>query len=231
MDNEELLCEPDYGSVTASETRQTRGVLCMSTPSSNATNLFRGVRVIAILILALLAVAALTTARAGAETLTAGNGFYNVDVDSGNGQYTVTTGPSHPLGEGLNVLFGGGSPGTSFDTVRSYTSGQNYDLRSVPQSTVPLGSTGFQTTYTISGADNFTVVQTVRVDGAKFEDSHVEVTTVVTNNGGAPARIGVRYLWDSQINQDDGPTFHQTSPNGPVLVTEQDFAAPVFPFY
>lgn len=170
-------------------------------------------------------------AAARAETLTAGNGFYNVDVNSENGQYTVTTGPSHPLGEGLNVLFGGGSPGTSFDTVRSYTSHTDYDLRSAPSSTVPLGSTGFQTTYTISGKDNLTVVQTVRVDGVKFEDSHVEVTTIVTNNGGAPVRIGVRYLWDYQINEDDGPTFQQNNPNGPVLLTEQDFPSPSFEYY
>lgn len=170
-------------------------------------------------------------AAARAETLTAGNGFYNVDVNSENGQYTVTTGPSHPLGEGLNVLFGDGSPGTSFDTVRSYASHTDYDLRGVPSSTVPLGSTGFQTTYTISGEDNFTVVQTVRVDGVKFEDSHVEVTTVVTNNGGAPAPIGVRYLWDYQINEDDGPTFQQNNPDGPVLLTEQEFPSPGFGYY
>lgn len=180
---------------------------------------------------ALLALVLLFGAEARAETLTAGNGIYNVDVDSENGQYTVTTGPSHPLGEGLNVLFGDGSPGTSFDTVRSYASHTDYDLRDAPSSTVPLGSTGFQTTYTISGEDNFTVVQTVRVDGIKFEDSHVEVTTVVTNNGGAPVPIGVRYLWDYQINEDDGPTFQQNSPDGPVLLTEQEFLSPSFGYY
>jgi hypothetical protein len=189
-------------------------------------------RVVAVLVLALLAFGATGAARAGAETLTAGNGFYNVDVNSETGQYTVTTGPSHPLGEGLNVLFGNGSPGTSFDTLRSYESGKNYELPSVPGSTTEaLGSTGFQTTYTISGVDNFTVVQTVRVVGVKFEDSHVEVTTVVTNTGGESRTIGVRYLWDYQINQDDGPTFQQDNPNGPVLLTEQDFPFPGFGFY
>jgi hypothetical protein len=203
----------------------------MLRPTSYATSSFRPLRLVAIVVLALLAAAAITAARAGAETLTAGNGFYNVDVNSENGQYTVTTGPSHPLGEGRNVLFGDGSPGTSFDTVRSYASHTDYDLRNVPSTTVPIGSTGFQTTYTISGEDNFTVVQTVRVDGVKFEDSHVEVTTVVTNNGAAPAPIGIRYLWDYQINEDDGPTFQQNNPNGPVLLTEQDFPAPAFEYY
>lgn len=179
----------------------------------------------------LLSLLLLFAVAARAETLTAGNGFYNVDVNNENGQYTVTTGPSHPLGEGLNVLFGDGSPETSFDTVRSYASHTDYDLRNVPSSTVPLGSTGFQTTYTISGEDSFTVVQTVRVDGVKFEDSRVEVTTVVTNNGGTSVPIGVRYLWDYQINEDDGPTFQQNNPDGPVLLTEQEFPSPGFQYY
>ncbi|MGN6257980.1 MAG: hypothetical protein ACTHN3_09575 [Solirubrobacterales bacterium] len=197
------------------------------------TEPFHPLRIFLTFALVLLALATLATARADAEVLTAGNGFYNVDVNSENGQYTVTTGPSHPLGEGLNVLFGDGSPGTSFDTLRSYASGKDYILSGVTsQSTVPLGTTGFQTTYTISeGADSFSVVQTVRVDGVKFEDSHVEVTTVVTNTGGATQKIGVRYLWDYQINQDDGPTFQQNNPNGPVLLTEQDFPSPGFQYY
>lgn len=193
-------------------------------------------RLTAILVLALLSLAALGAARAQAETVVAGNGFYNVDLDSETGRYTVTTGPSHPLGEGLNVLFGGGSPGTSFDTLRSYTgagAGEDYVLPEVPGSvTVPLGSTGFQTTYTINeNGDEFTVVQTARVDGSGYEDSHVEVTTVVTNNSALTKTIGVRYLWDYQINEDDGPTFQQDNPNGPVLLTEQEFPAPSFEYY
>jgi hypothetical protein len=194
--------------------------------------LTRPLRLCAIFAFALLALAALGAGRAGAETLVAGNGFYNVDVSSETGQYTVTTGPSHPLGEGLNVLYGGGSPGTSFDTLRSYSSGENYVLMNQPASVAALGSTGFQTTYTIAnGEDNFTVVQTVRVDGSGYEDSHVEVTTIVTNTGVVPRTIGIRYLWDYQINQDDGPTFQQDNPTGPVLLTEQAFPAPAFEYY
>jgi hypothetical protein len=190
---------------------------------------------LALLAAASLAFLALASAPARAETLTAGNGIYNVDVSSEDGEYTVTTGASHPLGEGLNVLFGGGSPGTSFDSIRSYTSGTDYTLPSIStQSTVPLGSNGFQTTYTLSKPtqeDDLAVVQTVRADGSTFVDSHVEVTTVVTNTGAAPVQIGLRYLWDYQINEDDGPIFQADEPNGPVLLTEQDFPAPAFDHY
>lgn len=182
-----------------------------------------------------LVAAALFAGAARAETVSAGNGIYTVDVNNEDGEYTVTTGPSHPLGEGLNVLFGDGSPGTSFDSIHSYTSGADYELPSISsQSTVALGTTGFQTSYALSQPaqeDDLGVVQTVRADGSTFGDSRVEVTTVVTNNGAAPEQIGVRYLWDYQINEDDGPTFQADEPTGPVLLTEQDFPAPSFDHY
>ncbi|HVV91087.1 MAG TPA: hypothetical protein VHB53_11380 [Solirubrobacterales bacterium] len=187
------------------------------------------------LLAATLAFLALAGGIARAETLTAGNGIYNVDVNSENGEYTVTTGASHPLGEGLNVLYGDGQPGTTFDSIHSYTSGTDYELPDVStQSTVPLGTTGFQTTYALSrpeAEDDLSVVQTVRADGSTFADSRVEVTTVLTNTGTAPVQIGVRYLWDYQINEDDGPTFQADDPDGPVLLGEQDFPSPSFDHY
>lgn len=181
--------------------------------------------------------ATLWSSVAQAETLTAGNGIYSVYVNNENGQYTVTTGPSHPLGPGLNVLFGSGTPGTSFDTVRSYGSGPtDYELRNIASpTTVPLGTTGFRTTFTLStggGAnDDLSIVQDVQASGTTFLDSHVDVTTVVTNTGTTPRQIGVRYLWDYQIARDDGPTFQANEPDGPVLLTEESFPHPSFDRY
>jgi len=182
----------------------------------------------------LLGLAALGAGPARAETLTAGNGIYSFEVDSETGRYTATTGPSHPLGAGLNILFGGGNPSTSFDTVRSYTSSTNYVLPNVAgSSTVPLGSNGFQTHYALNeeGGDNLEAVQTLRVNGTTFANSYAEVTTVVTNNGPTPVKIGIRYLWDYQINLDDGPTFQADEPNGPVLLREESFPSPSFDHY
>lgn len=120
------------------------------------------------LVLGLVATA-LFAGAARAETVSVGNGIYTVDVNNEDGEYTVTTGPSHPLGEGLNVLFGDGTPGTSFDSIHSYTSGVDYELPSISsRSTVALGTTGFQTTYSLSRPeqeDDLGVVQTVRADG------------------------------------------------------------------
>lgn len=186
---------------------------------------------VAIVSLGLLA-PALGAASAQAEILNGGNGIYRVFIDNEDGQYTVATGPLHPLGEGLNVLFGDGDPGTSFDSIHSYTSGANYVLPNVAtQTTEALGSTGFRTTYTITGLDALTVVQEVQVFGSTFDDSRVEVTTVVTNNGGSPVRLGIRYLWDYQIGEDDGPTFQANEPNGPVLLSEETFLSPNFDHY
>ncbi|MGH7622449.1 MAG: hypothetical protein ACREMU_08940, partial [Gemmatimonadaceae bacterium] len=58
-----------------------------------------------------------------------GNDFYQVFVTNtaaaGIGQYTVMTGPNHPVtistGSPKNVLFGDGTPGTSYNTIHSYT--------------------------------------------------------------------------------------------------------------
>ncbi len=157
-------------------------------------------------------------------TVTAGNSIYRVHVQdisgAGVGLYTATTGPGHPAGEGLNVLFGGGFPGTTFNTIRSYTSNTDYvqdDGKSSSNTNVfldpfgvvtPLGATGFRTTYTLAGTpDTLTIIQYVKVNGTTFEDSSVEVTTTVINNGASAVDIGIRYLWDYQVGTDDGPTF------------------------
>jgi Ca2+-binding RTX toxin-like protein len=191
----------------------------------------------------LLATTLFIASPARAVTQTAGNGIYNVYVDDTNGQYTATTAAGHPSGNGLNVLFGDGGPGTTFNSLRSYTTSTNYtqdgtggsvDLGPL-SSTAPLGTTGFRTTYVLPGPsttpDTLTIVQDVLVNGTTFDNSTIEVTWRVTNNGSGPVNIGVRYLWDYQIADDDGPTFQQQSPDGSVLLNEADFAPPAFEFY
>lgn len=163
--------------------------------------------------------------------LTAGNDYYQVHVaDSGNvGQYTATTGPAHPAGSGLNVIYGDGIPGTSFTTIRSYTSSTDYtqdDGKTSSFAVVPLGplgtvsalgTTGFRTVYNVTGNDQLTITQDIRVNGSTFEDSTIELTTTVQNNGVTAVRIGIRHLIDYQIGTDDGPIFQ------PVNVVQGDF--------
>lgn len=188
------------------------------------------------------------------------NGFYTVFVTDvagpGIGQYTVMTGPQHPVtistGSPKNVIFGNGNPGTSYNTVHSFTTNTDYVNAStapslpgifvldpthagVTATVTPLGLTGFRTTYVLSGPPNtpdaLTIVEDVNTHGSTFETSTVEVTTKVTNNGAANASIGIRYLWDMNIGDDDGPTFQQLSPDAAVLHTEQTFTSPSFGFF
>jgi len=189
----------------------------------------------------------------------AGNSFYQVFVNAdqapGIGEYTIETGPNHPVtistGSPQNVLFGNGVPGTSYNSFFSYTTGTTYvatDFNAAPNlvvlnpttpgitaSVTPLGSTGFRTTYTLAGPpqtpDKLTIVQDVNTHGTTFQTSTVEVTTTITNNGSAPVAMGLRYLWDTQIGQDDGPTFQPLNPDAAVLLTEKNFQPPTFGFY
>jgi hypothetical protein len=183
-------------------------------------------------------------------TLLAGNGYYSVHVEdapagTGVGTYTFTTGASHPAGPGLDILYGGGFPGTSFNTIRSYTTGTDYvQTTTAPFSTnavvsldgsgvvTPIGTTGFRTTYTLVAApDDLTIVSDLNVNGTNAGNSSIEITTTVTNDGGAPVTIGVRYLMDLQINADDGPTFTQVTPNAATRKNETSYTPPAFERY
>jgi hypothetical protein len=184
-------------------------------------------------------------------TVNAGNTFYNVYVEDisgwGQGVYTATTGPAHPSGSNLNVLYGHGWPGTSFNTIRSYTTGTDY-VQSLGKSSantviwldpyaipvIPIAN-GFRTTYILPGPpttpDALIIHSDVKVNGTTYLLSNIEVSTTIINTSESPVDIGVRYLWDFQIGLDDGPTFQAFNPNGPVLTTEAEFMYPAFESY
>src|SRR3989442_13470099 len=69
------------------------------------------------------------------DAVCAGNTIYTVCVDDvfSKGRYTAKTGLMHPA-PGLNLLFGGAanSPGTSFNSYRSFTTSTTYTQGSVP---------------------------------------------------------------------------------------------------
>lgn len=176
-------------------------------------------------------------------TIEAGNDIYRIFVEDvvgfGVGLYTAMTGPNHPSGPGLNVLYGDGSPGTTFNTIRSYTSQTDYvqDTSSSPPftsilldtygTTELIDSTGVRTIYNLPGPpetpDKLTITQEIDVKGTTFEDSYITVTTIINNNSSEAIEVGIRYLWDFQIGDDDGPTFEAISPDGSVLTNETEF--------
>jgi len=214
--------------------------------------------------LAVAAAMVLSAAAAVGVASTGGNSFYQVAVENaaagvGLGAYTVTTGALHPIVGPLgtqNILFGGGIPGTSFTTIRSYTSGTDYVQRNgltlaagAPLTLAlegfvaageeavavgdPMSPTGFMTIYrpgvVAAAPDDLVIRQTATAIGATFNNSAVMLRTAITNNGGAPVSVGVRYLWDMQIGSgDDGPSFKTKGPDGLPLPTDTTFFTPTF---
>lgn len=192
-----------------------------------------------------------------AAVVTAGNAFYQVHVEDaqggvGVGMYTATTGPAHPAGAGLNVLFGGGTPGTTFNTLRSFSTDTDYVQISGSSVTsavavvsldgfgtvTPIGTTGFRTTYVLPGPavtngtpDQLTIIQDVNVNGTTFADSTIEVTTTVINNEATSTKVGVRYLWDYQVGSDDGPTFQVNESFCTPIIHEIQYRLPQFDSY
>jgi hypothetical protein len=186
-------------------------------------------------------------------TLAASNGIYDVfvkDLDGlGKGLYTIRTGAAHPV-PFRNLLFGGesGLPGTSYTTIRSYTTGTDYvPLTFTPNSSfrvvqldpfcvvTPLGPTGVLITYTLPGPpttpDALEIQQIVNIHGTSLAGSSIEITTEIKNLGTNPVDIGVRYLWDLQLGKDDGPTLTPIRPTGSELTTEAAFPTPSFDSY
>jgi hypothetical protein len=179
----------------------------------------------------------------GGGTICQGNTIYTVCVDDIGqiGRYTARTGPAHPV-PNRNVLFGGegSAPGTSFNSYRSFTSGTTYtqglavggvNMNAFAPTTTTIGTTGVRTTWQITGVDNLRIVQDVNVNGTTFNDSNIEVTTTITNTGTESRALGIRYLWDYQIGLDDGPTFQERNPDGPVRIHEAEFRPVVFEYY
>lgn len=186
-------------------------------------------------------------------TLIASNGIYKVAVEDmpnlGGGQYTIGTDSGHPAGPNLSILYGGdgGYPGTSYNTIRSFTSHTDYTqdggsstdpgyqaINMSPASTTVQSGTNIRTTFVLTTpqySDNLTIVQNITIHGTTYNDSAIEITTAVTNTGLTPVTVGIRYLWDYELDGDDGPTFQQLNPDGSVLTTEQTFSPVTFVAY
>lgn len=190
-------------------------------------------------------------------TITVSNGIYKVSVEDdptlGAGRYTIGTDSGHPAGGNQDIFFGGGynNPGSTYTTIRSYSTLSDYiqhsdviyyntdpgfTIRSLSPSstTVQTGPTSIRTTYTLtlpSSHDNMIIVQDIIIHGTTIDDSTIEVTTSIKNTGLYQLLLGVRYLWDYKLDNDEGPTFQQLNPNGFPLTTEATFAPAAFESY
>jgi len=73
----------------------------------------------------------------------------------------------------------------------------------------PGDTTGYIIKYALPGLarvpDNLLITEKINVHGSDFDDSWVEMTTMVKNTGNKLVSIGIRYLWDLNVGGDDGP--------------------------
>ena len=186
----------------------------------------------------------------GKYTTDVDNGIYHVSVQDvagrwGEGTYTIATGSGHPV-PNRNVLYGGADhdPGSTYLTVRVYDTGREY----VSTTGGPVPSTGYTVTAldgcspTTNGAGNevhttwttdegLSICQVIAVAGTTPDDSIVRVTTTVTNNDAGTHRVGIRYLWDLMIGEEDGSWFAGRYPDSDWIDTECEWDSPTFRRY
>lgn len=187
-----------------------------------------------------------------AEKVAAGNSIYTIHVErnpaaGGAGTFAISTGPEHPAGAGLSLLYPGKEsydPG-SYITIRSFTTGTDYvQSTGTPASgnlvvalddyarVETIGQTGFRTAYDLPGppdsAESLRIVSEVDVTGGTYADSSVGISVTVTNQDVVPIAIGVRYLLDLEVARDDGPVLIPLAPLSPAVSAESSFTDPAF---
>jgi hypothetical protein len=174
----------------------------------------------------------------GAANLHGGNGVYRVVVADGQqahicGVWTAVTGPLHPAGPGLELLFSfNGAPiNSSYTTLRSYLSGRDYTTTTEctplcifagSPETEPIERDGTIVGHRLSwtivespptqfpGSPRIRFIQEVAVEGPvdgseTIDDSVVRETHIVENLGPGVLWFGLRKMWDLRIGSDDGP--------------------------
>ncbi len=179
------------------------------------------------------------------------NGIYSVSVQGaigpyGEGTYTVATSSGHPVPV-KNVLYGGvdHDPGSTYLTVRVYETGKEY----VSTTSRPAPSPGYTvvalddcspvttqsgnriyTTWTTE--EGLLITQIIAVEGSTLADSRVRATTCIANNNDTSnLSIGVRYVWDLMVGDEDGSWFAERHPNGDWIDTECEWVSPTFERY
>lgn len=174
------------------------------------------------------------------------NGIYNVYVDDTGediGTYSVSTGDNNPQ-PNENVLYEGADAQTSYLTVRDSTNPQNIiDYTSKNFNPNPPGQqnlddynpvvtqmspTMVNVTWNVDSGIRFNLTQIISLTGTTVDDSRVNVFTFIRNLDQVSGVYSIRYLWDVEISDNDGPEIATQSPDGPWLTNEQTWTAPTF---
>jgi len=201
--------------------------------------------------------------KAAADSLVASNKIYDIVLEdrlgNGVGLFSLRTGRNHPInanfgGAPQDLLGGGGKgeTGTSYISIRSYSSNTDYvqsdfikndlDFKTAwldslllindsfnavqPLLNAAQDTVGFEVTYTLVDtsqmADRMRITARLELHGATFADSWVEVTIKVVNTGGRELEIGIRYLLDLKVGEDDGAELIASTRNTSFGNTEKE---------
>ena len=178
------------------------------------------------------------------------NEIYRVSVQRepgypGEGTYTIATSAGHPVPD-KNVFYGGieQEPGSTYLTVKAYDTGKEYvstTISPTPSSgctVVPLDTcspvtaqNGNSILTTWTTPENLLIDQIIAVEGSTPDDSMVRVTTSITNNNTSAQSVGIRYLWDTMIDDEDGAWFAERFPDANWTDTECGWDLPTFGKY
>jgi outer membrane protein OmpA-like peptidoglycan-associated protein len=166
-------------------------------------------------------------AQAVDQTYTNPTGIYTVVVGD-NGNFTAKTGPNHPNGAGLQLIFNGG--GRSL--VYSYTSGSYFPMSDLfsPKATLSAIPNGVRASKdTTVGSETLHMDEDITTSGTTMENSAVFVQLKVRNDGTAPIDLGARMAVDFKLANDDGPAF--TPDGGSELTAATRYTNPAFDYF
>jgi hypothetical protein len=166
---------------------------------------------------------------------------------SGVGTFTIITDTGHP-NPGENVLYGWGSPWSSFTTIRvedtlkeyvtstgSKTASSGYTVEYLDNYN-PVATKVSDTRATVSWttAENLLVTLLVDIQGTTVADTMVEVTVTIKNQDSIGHYVAVRHELDLMIDgSDDSWIRVWTDPSTPQswTETETDWVSPSFQFW
>jgi hypothetical protein len=178
----------------------------------------------------------------GASDSCVDNGFLTAQVQDATGIYSFQIGTCasstcvNPASLALfptcnNILY---PLGTSFLTVADFTTGNIYTEEGEAGAT----SLGTPTSSTVVGdsivtvfpatAEGLIVTQTITVSGTTAADSIILHSVTVQNTNPTAQKVGVRYLWDTQVGGYDGTWLQQYdgSTAGAITGNETDYNPP-----
>lgn len=184
------------------------------------------IRIIATLMAMVMLISVLPLHIAAAAISSAGttsikNGFIKVTVDNASGRFSIRTEDGQPIRKkdnGVDMIFGGDNPETSFTTFRingtdlifgnPYKMAPNWTSEVTPPKVV-TGNDGTQSLVTVWTVQGIRISQviTLLLKEDKDQGGNARVQYVVENTTNAKVEIGSRVLLDTSVGGNDGPAF------------------------